>query len=82
MDHKREVPFHFAGKKVFFMKLYDAKCPLCGTVNRRLYLDETDGWMECEHCREPVRVPEYRKRKKLPVPAGARLAANGAAASA
>ena len=24
------------------------KCPICGTVNRSLDLDETDGWMECE----------------------------------
>ncbi len=49
------------------MKQYDAKCPLCGTLNRGLYLDETDGWMECEHCNETVRVQEFIKLKKIPV---------------
>ena len=29
---------------------YDVLCPICGKVNRSLYLEETDGWMECEHC--------------------------------
>lgn len=47
------------------MKQYDAKCPLCGTMNRSLYLDETDGWMECEHCHETVRVQEFIKLKRL-----------------
>ena len=32
------------------MKLYDMECPVCGMLNRNLYLDETEGWMECEHC--------------------------------
>lgn len=29
---------------------YDVACPVCGRVNRRLYLEETEGWMECECC--------------------------------
>lgn len=52
------------------MKVYDIKCPLCDTVNKNLYLDETNGWMECEHCRQvvmalsadgisPKKVPAY-----------------------
>lgn len=32
------------------MKPVDVRCPECGTVNRSLYLEETDGWMECERC--------------------------------
>lgn len=28
----------------------DVKCPECGAMNYSLYLDETDGWMECDHC--------------------------------
>lgn len=32
------------------MKKTNVKCPLCGTINRNLYLEETDGWMECERC--------------------------------
>ena len=31
------------------MKLYAVKCPCCGTINK-VYLEETDGWMECENC--------------------------------
>ena len=29
---------------------YDVACPVCGRVNHRLYLEETEGWMECEYC--------------------------------
>ena len=29
---------------------YDVACPICGRINRRLYLEETEGWMECEYC--------------------------------
>ena len=49
------------------MKMYDAKCPLCGTVNHSLYLDETDGYMECEHCRETLKVQEFVNLVKLPI---------------
>lgn len=31
------------------MKLYAVKCPCCRTINK-VYLEETDGWMECENC--------------------------------
>lgn len=30
--------------------LFDAKCPYCGTWNRKLYLEETGGMMECQCC--------------------------------
>lgn len=43
-------------KERFITKAYDVKCPLCGTVNKNLYLEESDGWMECEHCRQVVLV--------------------------
>ena len=29
---------------------YDRVCPLCGTLNRNLYLQETNGLYECEKC--------------------------------
>lgn len=41
------------------MNAKDVKCPICGTVNRSLDLDETDGWMECEHCHNAVQILEY-----------------------
>ena len=28
----------------------DVKCPECGAINHSLYLQEMDGWMECERC--------------------------------
>ena len=49
------------------MKLYNAKCPLCGTENKNMYLEETDGWMECEHCHAEVRVEEFMEKVKTPV---------------
>lgn len=45
----------------------DVKCPICGTVNRSLDLDETDGWMECESCHNAIQILEYAKSKRVPV---------------
>ena len=47
------------------MNTYDVKCPICGAVNRSLFLEETDGWMECDHCGCAVRYcwnPQMRRR--------------------
>ena len=49
------------------MKKYDVRCPICGTVNYNLYLEETDGWMECEHCKETVKALQFISRTKVPV---------------
>ena len=38
------------------MKKYIAICPHCGHINRDLYLDETEGMMECEKCRRLARI--------------------------
>ena len=32
------------------MKRYDIRCPICGSVNKSLFLEETEGWFECEKC--------------------------------
>ena len=32
------------------MNATDVECPICGALNEKLDLDETDGWMECEKC--------------------------------
>ncbi len=53
------------------MKKYNVICPVCGAVNRNLYLEETGGWMECESCccavdlRDPkkITVPVFKDRK-------------------
>lgn len=44
----------------------DVKCPICGTVNRSLDLEETDGWMECEHCGNAVQLMKYVKTRRIP----------------
>lgn len=49
------------------MSKQDIKCPICGCVNKGLYLDETDGCMECIKCRNVVRVRPTQKIKRLPV---------------
>ena len=45
----------------------DVKCPECGAINHSLYLQETDGWMECESCHNAVQVLEYVKTRHIPV---------------
>ena len=50
------------------MKLFDAKCPICGKVNHNLYLEETHGWMECEQCQNIIKVlPFAEEGKKIPI---------------
>lgn len=49
------------------MKLYDLRCPICGTVNRGLYLEETDGWMECEKCGNVTQSMEHRQTVLIPL---------------
>ena len=44
------------------MKQYDVICPKCGTMNRGLYLEETDGWMICEHCHAEVHETDYNEK--------------------
>ena len=46
------------------MRSYDAECPVCGTRNSGLFLEETEGWMECQACRSIVNV----RGKAVPCP--------------
>ena len=46
------------------MKHYDVKCPVCGHKNLHLYLEETNGWMECECCKSISQNPAFIKIKK------------------
>lgn len=46
---------------------YNVKCPLCGTENKNLYLDETNGWFECERCKREVLPLKYAKTKSIPL---------------
>ena len=38
------------------MRTYDVKCPICGKINRGLFLEETEGWMECDQCGNATRI--------------------------
>ena len=50
------------------MNTYDVKCPVCGVVNHSLLLEETDGWMECEHCGHTAKYCwEPQTKKQIPV---------------
>lgn len=48
------------------MSLVDEKCPICGTLNRSLDMEETDGWMECENCGNTVQILKYVKTRRVP----------------
>ena len=45
------------------MKTIDVKCPVCGMVNHNLYLEETEGWMECECCGTVKKDTSYKQRR-------------------
>jgi len=46
----------------------DEKCPICGTVNAGLDIEETDGWFECERCGSNVsNYPNGVKPRRLRV---------------
>lgn len=32
------------------------KCPKCGTMQKGLHLDETNGWFICSNCQKEVQV--------------------------
>ncbi|MBR1814556.1 MAG: hypothetical protein IJ773_12145 [Lachnospiraceae bacterium] len=46
---------------------YDVVCPICGVINRGLYLEDSDGNMECIRCRNITRYPAFQKIKRMPV---------------
>ena len=49
------------------MKRCNMECPSCGHVNHNLYLEETDGWMECEKCRSITRSENFGEMIRLPI---------------
>jgi transcription elongation factor Elf1 len=51
---------------MIFLNSADAKCPICGTLNKSVDLEETDGWMECENCGNAVQILKYMKMRRVP----------------
>ena len=49
------------------MKTYDVVCPICGAINRNLDLEETDGWMECEECKNTSLTRVSDNSTRIPV---------------
>jgi len=49
------------------MNKTDITCPICGTINHDLYLEETDGWMECEHCLNVLHVKDFALVSRIPI---------------
>ena len=47
------------------MNATDVKCPACGTVNHKLNLEETGGWMECITCGLTVKSERVRKSLEI-----------------
>ena len=50
------------------MKQYDITCPICGTLNKGWYLEETGGWMICEHCQSEVMDTDYARKHSKTIP--------------
>jgi len=48
------------------MKKYTYECPICGTINKDLYLEDSQGWFVCEKC-DSVQIMKFEKRIRLPV---------------
>lgn len=50
------------------MIAYDVTCPICGYINKDIYLEETDGWMECEKCGQITQNLKIRSKKAVRLP--------------
>ncbi len=48
------------------MNTYDAACPHCGHRNTNMYLEETDGWMECERCGKLHQFIQFHSSRRYP----------------
>ena len=49
------------------MNLYNAVCPVCGKLNRNLFLEETGGTMECTFCGNLVDALDMEGENTIPV---------------
>lgn len=41
---------------------YDAKCPICGKLNKDMYLEETEGRFICDKCGNEIEIPQFKSR--------------------
>ena len=47
--------------------IYNATCPYCGQINKRIYLEETHGRFICEKCKSDVLLSRYNNTKSIPL---------------
>ena len=52
------------------MKLQDIRCPVCGSINFAVDLQETDGLIKCGCCHAESRVVSLRPLTVIPSDAG------------
>ena len=55
------------------MKKYDIICPHCGHRNNDLYLQETEGWFECENCLTLTQVSKDFEHSKCKININSKL---------
>lgn len=48
------------------MKRYDIRCPICGRINKNVFLEETGGRFECEKCKT-LTLCSFSDRTILPM---------------
>lgn len=48
------------------MKSSDVKCPICGTVNEKVFLEETDGWLICKKCHSETKACGFNPMAAIP----------------
>ena len=46
------------------MKQHEVKCPYCGAINK-VYLDETNGWLECDNCLQNINAYQVMSENAL-----------------
>ena len=47
------------------MKQFDVKCPVCGKINRNLFLEETKGLLECANCGKMFLVSNMNAKESM-----------------
>lgn len=57
------------------MEQFSEKCPNCGTVNKNLYLYETEGRYICECCHREQQVKKFQRPVQIPLYSPQQLAA-------
>ena len=45
----------------------DEECPICGYLNKHLYLHETEGRYICDRCKSETQIPKYMQTKRVPL---------------